>query len=263
MNLAVNQHHLVDALRLIGLTPGAVVLVHSSLSRLGQVKGGAGTVVDALLEAVGQDGTVLFPTLTGTEQDGPAQPPVMDVRRTPCWTGAIPEAARQRPDAVRSWHPTHSVTALGADADRWTAGHEQSATPCDEESPYHRLIQEDGLILLLGGVTQQSNTTLHCLEELAGVPYHLQPDVTVGAVVDEAGNRHVIRNRLHQWGWARHFMKVDALLDAVRGRNMGAVGNSQSQLIRARNLAEVVLPRLEADPLFLLSDEARRVFSTR
>lgn len=56
-----------DARRL-GLGPGAVALVHSSLSRLGHVVGGAEAVVDALLEAVSPGGTVLFPTLTGSQR---------------------------------------------------------------------------------------------------------------------------------------------------------------------------------------------------
>src|SRR5215210_5495176 len=90
---------LADDLRRLGLGEGAVVLVHSSLSRLGNVKGGADAVVDSLLTAVGPTGTVLFPTLTGTEHDGPDAPPVVDVRSTPCWTGRIPETARHRKGA--------------------------------------------------------------------------------------------------------------------------------------------------------------------
>ncbi|HEX2185190.1 MAG TPA: AAC(3) family N-acetyltransferase [Chloroflexota bacterium] len=159
----------------LGLRAGDTVLVHASLSRLGHVVGGAEAVIDTLLDVVGAAGTVLFPTLTGSEHDGLDRPPGMDVRVTPCWTGRIPETARQRPGAQRSLHPTHSVAALGAAAEAYARGHEGGASPCDEQSPYSRLIGEAGLILLLGGVTQQSNTTLHCLEELAGVPYTSSP----------------------------------------------------------------------------------------
>src|SRR3954447_21221118 len=87
---------LSDDLRHLGLGEGAVVLVHSSLSRLGNVKGGADAVVDSLLAAVGPAGTLLFPTLPGPERDGPDAPPMVDVRSTPCWTGRIPETARRR-----------------------------------------------------------------------------------------------------------------------------------------------------------------------
>jgi len=244
----------------LGLGEGAVVLVHSSLSRLGNVKGGADAVVDSLLAAVGSSGTVLFPTLTGTERDGPAAPPVVDVRSTPCWTGRIPETARRRTGARRSLHPTHSITALGADADRYASGHDGSETPCDTHSPYYRLIADGGLILLMGGVTQDSNTTLHCLEELAEVPYHLQSEATDGIVVDAEGGRHIVRNRLHLWRWDREFTKVDAPLEAAGAMRFGHIGRATARLIDARQLADVILPYLQQDQLYLLSEGARQEF---
>src|SRR5690348_12498797 len=100
----VTSAELAADLRHLGLAPGMTVLVHSSLSRLGHVVGGAEAVVDALVTAVAPGGTVLFPTLTGSERDGPDCPPQMDVRRTACWTGRIPECARQRSEARRSLH---------------------------------------------------------------------------------------------------------------------------------------------------------------
>jgi aminoglycoside 3-N-acetyltransferase len=244
---------LTHDLRELGLREGDSVLVHSSLSELGNVDGAADAVIDALLAVVGPQGTVLLPTLTGTERDGPDAPPVMDVRQTPCWTGRIPETARRRPGAIRSLHPTHSVTALGANAGRWTTGHEKGTSPCDRSSPYHRLIEEGGSILLLGGVSHQSNTTLHCLEELAGVPYHLQRQPTDGFVTDAAGQRRVVRNRLHQWGHPRDFGRIEEPLLVAGAQRLGQVGDSVSRLIDARGMAEVVLSRLREDPGYLLA----------
>ena len=68
------RESLSAGLRSLGLEPGTVVLVHSSLSRLGNVRGGADTVVDVLLDAVSPGGTVLFPALTGSVDDGPDRP---------------------------------------------------------------------------------------------------------------------------------------------------------------------------------------------
>lgn len=257
----ITQARLVADLRALGLGEGDVVLVHSSLSGLGWVVGGADTVVDALLESVGETGTVLFPTLTGTEQDGPEYPPVIELATTPCWTGTIPETARQRPDAVRSIHPTHSVSAIGARAVEYTTGHEASRTPCDGHSPYVRLMEEGGKILLLGGVTHESNTSLHALEEMADVPYHLQDDETGGAVVLADGRRVVVRNRLHLWRWDRHFEKVRDPLDRAGVAVSGPVGASTSTLVSATGLHDVVLPLLGNDRLFLLARDAREEFS--
>lgn len=257
---ALTRAALVTSLQHIGIESGDTIVVHSSLSGLGCVEGGADTVIDALLEAVGSGGTVLFPTLTGSERDGPQHPPMMDVARTPCWTGRIPETARQRPKARRSLHPTHSVVAIGAAAAAFTAGHETGNSPCDVQSPWHRLIAENGHILLLGGVTQQSNTMLHALEEQADVPYHLQPDATEGVVIGPDGRRHTVRNRLHQWGNARHFARLDAILLEEGAMRYGQVGTSQACLISAAKLASIVLPILRRDPLHLLTDAARTAF---
>ena len=243
----------------LGLPAGAAVLVHSSLSRIGNVEGGAEAAIDGLLDAVGPAGTVLFPTLTGSPGDSPLRPPILDVLATPCWTGRIPETARQSGRGARSLHPTHSIYGIGASVLTYTTGHETTKSPCDGRSPYFRLISNDGWILLLGA-TQSSSTTLHCLEELARVPYHLQDEPADGVVVDARGDRHVVRNHFHLWRWKRDFDKIDEPLRAEGGLIEGKVGNAECHLMRAGDLSEVVLARLRTDPLYLLADDVREEF---
>src|SRR3979411_1950686 len=48
-----------------GVANGALVIVHSSLSRLGWVVGGAQSVVMALVDVVGVEGTIVMPAQTG------------------------------------------------------------------------------------------------------------------------------------------------------------------------------------------------------
>src|SRR5690606_33797168 len=261
--LVTNRTQLSQEFHELGLRDGDVVLVHSSLSGLGWVDGGADAVVEALLDAVGSLGTVLFPTLTGSERDGPDHPPVINLAVTPCWTGAIPDASRRHPGAVRSIHPTHSVTAIGARAAEFASGHEESRTPCDGRSPYARLIDTGGMILLLGGVTHDSNTTLHALEEVSRVPYHLQERETDGIVRLPDGGEVVVRNRLHLWGWERDFPKVGPLLRDAGVERHGQVGASGATLLSASGLRDTILPLLEQDPLFLLSSRARAAFLRR
>lgn len=242
----------------LGLDRFSAVLVHSSFKGLGLSDAQPSDVVNALAEAAGGQTSVLFPTLTYSADDGPTNPPRMDVLRTPCRTGAIPEASRTATGAVRSWHPTHSVTAVGGRAPQhWTQGHEAGSSPCDESSPYARLIREHGAILLLGGVTHDSNTTLHCLEELAGVAYHLQPELTTASVVDSSGVEHTVNNRLHQWGWERDFCVVEPLLTSRGAQENFRIGASRAALIDATAMAELLLDVLRRDPLYLLTSEAR------
>lgn len=248
-------------LRDLGLMAGDVVLVHSSMRGLGHVEGGPGVVIDALLTVVGDEGTILFPTLTGSKNDGPEHPPSIDRVSTPCapWVGIMPETARQRADAVRSIHPTHSVTALGANRESWTQGHERGASPCDRASPYYRLMELGGKILLLGGVTHESNTSLHCIEEIAGVPYHLQPEFTDGRVSLPNGERVVVPNRLHLWqnryselDLERDFTLAVAPLIAAGAQRSHRIGRTESTLIDAGAMRDVLIPLLQRGPLFLL-----------
>ena len=139
----------------LGVQPGMTLLVHSSLSALGWVSGGALAVVLALREALGPAGTLVMPTHSGDLTD-PADwrnPPVPEVwwpiiRETmppfdPTLTptrgmGAIPDCFRAGRDVLRSGHPQGSFAAQGRWAVRITAGHELTSDFGDR-SPLARL----------------------------------------------------------------------------------------------------------------------------
>lgn len=248
----VGRDILLRDLERIGIRPGMDLLVHSSLSAIGYVPGGADTVIGALLEQVDAErGTVLVPTLTGTIRDGPDHPPNFDQARSVCWTGIIPETFRRRPDALRSLHPTHSAAAIGRRAEFYTAGHENCFTPCGEGSPYLKLSEEGGSILLLG-VTLQSNTMFHAIEELRKLEYHLQREPTVCRMV--AGTGEIVRREmmLHDWGTTRNFQALHQELLDSGIMQTGRVGLAESFLIDARRLVEYTLAKLQQDRAALI-----------
>jgi aminoglycoside 3-N-acetyltransferase len=242
---------ILRGLRALGLAPGDAVLVHSSLSSLGYVEGGADTVIDALLVAVAPDGTVLVPTLTGSEALDADHPPVYDPDETPCWTGRIPETFRLRPDAVRSLHPTHSVAAIGTRARELTAGHEHSITPCGPASPYGRLAASGGYVLLLG-VGHEVNTTFHLVEEIVGVPYHMQPGL-VAAQVIEQGSARTIHLMLHRYGSPRAFGRLEPALRERGIQREGQIGQAHARLIDAGRMVELACQALRQDSGILLA----------
>jgi aminoglycoside 3-N-acetyltransferase len=241
---------IVASLRDLGVGPGDKLLVHSSLSSFGYVEGGAEAVIDALIEAVSPGGTVLVPTLTGDETLSPANPPVFDPASTACWTGTIPEVFRERSDAVRSLHPTHSVAAIGPDALRLTEDHIDSVTPCDELSPYGKLARCADAYILLVGVDHQVSTTYHHVEEVAGVDYHMQEGPALAVIVTGAGRvtRHVL---LHKYGTPRDFGVLEPLL-AERGvQRETRIGEAEVRLIGVKGMVEIALRCLRANPRFL------------
>ncbi|MFI1720275.1 aminoglycoside N(3)-acetyltransferase [Streptomyces sp. NPDC020489] len=162
----VTRGTLAADLRELGVQDGETLLVHSSLKSLGWVCGGPVAVVQALLDALGPNGTLVVPTQTGDLSDPAlwANPPVpeewWDTIRTamppydPLLTpsrgvGVLPETVRTWPGALRSAHPQTSFAALGPRAAQVLDGH---ATDCrlGERSPLARLEALPARVLLLG-----------------------------------------------------------------------------------------------------------------
>ncbi|MEO6143203.1 MAG: AAC(3) family N-acetyltransferase [Dermatophilaceae bacterium] len=251
--LTIDREEIVTGLKIIGLQAGDHVLVHSSLSSLGSVVGGAATVVQALLDVVTTSGTVLAPTLTGNAEIGCQSEVFFDEARTQSWTGAIAEAVRTWPGAMRSLHPTHSVAAIGAGAERLTRGHLDCLTPCGEGSPYSHVAQEPHGMILLLGCDHESNTTLHHVEELAGVPYHLQ-NTPVHAVICADGQVHRRTFFAHQYGAARRFAAIEALLLERGLQTQGEIGQATARLLPSGPSVRMALDLLRAAPDFFLGE---------
>lgn len=246
----ISQTDITSKLHKLGLPAGANVLVHSSLSSFGQVEGGADAVIDALLDAIGPDGTLLVPTLTGTALHSAGRPPVFDPLHSPTWTGLIPETLRKRPAAVRSIHPTHSVAAIGPAAHDLTCDHINSLTPCDALSPYGKLANLDTGYVLLLGVNHEANTLFHAVEEAVGVAYHMQPGLArCTLVIDtEKQYRHYM---LHSWMTTRRFMVMDPIFTERGIQTTLHIGTAKARLVNARAMFSLIQQALRADPQLL------------
>ena len=166
-------------LRTLGVTPGDVLVVHTSLSAMGWVVGGAQAVVEALLDAVGPKGTVTMPAHSAdwSEPSNWEHPPVpadwWPVIRAECPAfdpaltqprdmGAVADTLLRHPRAVRSVHPMVSHTAVGPHAEQITANHVLT-DGFGDGSPIARLYDLDAKVLLLG-VGHANNTSLHLAE---------------------------------------------------------------------------------------------------
>lgn len=246
------KQDLIQDFKALGLKEADTVLLHSSMKSIGRVERGADDVIDALLNVLGEEGTLMVPSLTGKMEDSPINPPKFDVLASPCWTGTIPETARKRPEAKRSLHPTHSVSAIGSKKYVITEGHEFSKTPCDNTSPYYKNANFGGFILFMG-VAQESNTTIHTCEELAKVPYHLQKEITHMVITGFNGEKINVSNYLHDWEKPEtDFNKLDELFKSKSIMKLGTVGNSIVRLVNAKDMLDFTVDLLQKDPLFLL-----------
>ena len=243
---------LVMDLLALGVRPGGVLLVHSSLRSLGPLPGRAETVIQALLEALGPSGTLLMPALS--YDDVGAQSPFFDVKNTPSCVGALPEYFRTRPGTVRSVHPTHSVCALGAQAEELLGRHHLSTTPCGPESPFALLPGVGGQILFLG-CGLRPNTSMHAIEERV-VPPYLYGEVIEHRVTLVNGDQCQMQVRSHNFrGWIQRYDRVDGIL-ASPDLRQGHVLQAHCHLIESTGLWQTALEKLQVDPTYFV-DRAR------
>ena len=129
--MAITRTRIADDLRSLGVRRGDLLMIHSSLRSLGAVDGGAPTVVDALLEVLGTEGTLVGPAFTFASASSPDF--VFDPGATPSEMGAVAEEIRCRPGAMRSTHALHSLSAVGPYAD--TIIRSGDASAWDRASP--------------------------------------------------------------------------------------------------------------------------------
>ena len=181
----VLKQDILDALAKAGVSRGQAIMVHTSLSSLGFVCGGAQVVIEALLESVGPEGTIMMPTQSWKNLDPAAgvhwqEPeqwwqlirdnwPAYDKDITPTNSmGAVAEMFRKWPGTLRSDHPARSVAANGKFAQYLTEHHDLSNIFGDG-SPIGRLYELGGYVLLIG-VGYDKNTSLHLADARAQYP---------------------------------------------------------------------------------------------
>lgn len=246
----VTSDALTRDLEALGVNKASALLVHSSLSSLGYVVGGPRAVLDALLATIGPDGTLVLPSHSWeTSGRGDFS---FDVRHTPSCVGAISEAFRRMPGVVRSLHPTHSVAATGPKAEWVTRGHEFAATPCGLDTPYSKLIDARGQILLLG-TTLDQNTMFHTVEALAQLPYLMRSEDESFTVTDARGMTRSMCFRRHARGPDRRFSAMQDILMYSGVMRTGRVGASTSLLMECAPMVQVLLDRLRATPDLLIN----------
>jgi len=230
----------------LGIRPGGIVLVHSSLRSLG-ARHEPEMVVQALLAALGEQGTLLMPALS-YQSVGPNQP-IFDARRTPSCVGGLTEYFRTRAGTIRSLHPTHSVSGVGARAAEVLAGHEQDETPCGPHSPFARLPELKGQILFLG-CGLRPNTSMHAIEEHVEPPYLYGP-VYDYTIVRPDNSEIAMRVRSHNFaGWAQRYDRIANVM--VAGLTSGPLLQATGHLLEAAVMWPAALAQLRHDPLYFV-----------
>jgi aminoglycoside 3-N-acetyltransferase len=228
---------------------GKPAIVHASLKAFGVIQGGAETVLQALLAAVG--GLVMpaftYKTMIIPEVGPPnngltygsykdlnrmAEPFFADMPVDPLM-GVLPETLRHSPGAHRTAHPILSFTGVNASA----ALHTQ--TIYNPFAPIGVLADQDGWVLLLG-VDHTVDTSIHYAEKLAGRRQFVRWALSKNRVVQCYGFP----------GCSEGFNDITP--DIQEDTRTVEIGESSIDAVPLKRLFQAVEARLNKDPLALL-----------
>ena len=184
-------------LKKTGLKKGDSVIVHSSLSRIGFLQNGADTLIDAFLEVIGKGGLLVMPAFSALNYDESKKMYVFDVKKTPAYTGTVPETLRKRKNVFRSISPTHSLIAYGKKAKWFAEGHEKCDNPYGKEGTFYKLMELDAKIFLIG-VDQLANSSIHIVEDsFKKFPFKVWTEKSKVLVILQNGSQKTIYARWH------------------------------------------------------------------
>ena len=175
----IDKPAILAALERLGVRKGDMLLVHSSLSACGRIVGGAQTIIEAIIEAVGPDGNFFVPTfqrsecyLNGINKRWDHRPSDSRDRASEAvrWVGTLPlEFMRLYPDAPRGVHLSHSWAGWGKRAAEVLSRQTEDEPPFSDNSCPLVVKDLGGKILLFGSPVGHTSF-VHCFETHYNLP---------------------------------------------------------------------------------------------
>ncbi len=233
-----------EMLRGLGVRAGDILCVHSSFDQFLGFRGNVGDALQALKDSVGPEGGILMPTqpFTSTAIEYVRTHPVTDLARAPSLMGLMTELLRRTRGAVRSINPTHPLAAWGDKGIRLVGDDWEARTPCGQGTAYHRLLEADGKILMLG-TGLQPMTFYHCVEELIEPVMPVSPftaEVFTLQTKDAKGNLYTSRMRLFEPRLSAN-RRMSLLVPELKARGFwkeARVGRLECILLRSTEVLE-------------------------
>lgn len=246
------KEDLLKHMKTLKIDKKGTLLVHSSYKSIGDVEGGAETVLDALMEYM-QDGLLLLPTHTWEDVVGDGAK--FEVENSPSCVGILPELFRKRKGVVRSLYPTHSLAAIGQGAMDFLKDDHLFDTPCNRGSSYGKLLDAGAQIMLLG-VDHRTNTFIHGVEEWVNIPGRITDSHEQLFTILPDGSELPIPSRRHYGDhWSLYFPKVDVVLEEEGAVHKGEFGDAETRICDSEILTRVLFGMLSLNPLLFSDDE--------
>jgi aminoglycoside 3-N-acetyltransferase len=253
----VIKQDILDALEKIGIKNGQSIIVHTSMKNFGFVCGGPQIIIEALIESVGDDGTIMMPTQTwknldpsyGVHWEEPKEWwdiirsnwPGYDKDITPTNSmGAVAEMFRRWPGTIRSDHPVRSFASWGKNANYLVNNHNLSDI-FGETSPVAKLYDLDGYVLLLG-TGYDKNTSMHLADARANYPSK-QIEENSCAILKDGKREWVTYSTLYVDG--EDFIDIGNEFEKNYEVRKIKIGNANVRFMRQRDIVDFAVKWIE------------------
>ncbi len=247
----VSYRDVTAGFRKLDIPQNVPVIVHASLSKIGEIRGGSETVLGALLANYQ---SIMMPSFTFKTMIIPEAGPenngiqygngknlnqmaefYLDTMPADKLMGILPETLRQHPQAIRSVHPILSFVGIGVE--------EAIETQTLEEpfAPILHIKEQEGWVILIG-VDHTVNTSIHAAEILSGRKTFTRWALTTRGVY-ECPNYP---------GCSDGFNQIQTMINGVS--QTAQIGNAVIHAIPLRTLVNTVINAIHEDPLALLCE---------
>ncbi len=262
------KNTLVEDFMKLGIKKGDLLFVHSSLSSIGWVVGKHITVIQALQETVGEEGTICMPAYSTDFTDpfywqNPPIPeewhqvyrenlPAFDPLFTPSrGLGVTAESFRQFPGVLRSNHPTISVTAWGKHAEKIISEHSLDI-PFGKRTPFEMMYKLDAKVLFIG-TDYETNSSFHLAEALSGVI----PTIKQGS--------RIFVDRVSTWveyqdidsNVCDYFTKIGETFEKEYDVQKGLIGQAKSRLFSQREIVDYTVSWIQNNVDLIQSEKSK------
>jgi aminoglycoside 3-N-acetyltransferase len=244
MKKELTKEYFIEEFKKLGLQSGDFLLVHSAVEGISLAE--SMNCFNALLETVGPEGTVAFPTFNFAFCNGST----FDYKRTPSQMGMLTEMARRNPKASRILHPIYSFALFGKQA-KELSEKINNISSFGDDSLFGEIRRQNAKILLIQLPFNKSMTFLHHIEEMVGVDYRFLKNFE-GDIIDYKGNK---KRAVYQMLVRNIEMGVETYVDEIQKRledlgliKMSFIEDWPLRLMKAQEIFNAVSTIMKSEP---------------
>ena len=254
-NNTIFYKDIVNALKKSEIEKGDTIFVHVNLGAFGKL----GTIIDrsdfanlyieAFLEVIGQDGTIVTPTYTYSFCDGE----IYDPDTTPSKVGLFSDEFRKRLDSYRSVNPIFSVSAIGKKAKNLTTNLSKSCF--GNGSIFDKLQEMDNSKYVVVGVGYFICSQVHYIEQCMNVPYRYVKNFYGIIKIKDKTYEDVCEFYVRHLDWDvnTNFDKIEQHLIDKELMKKIPLGQDFISTVKIRNICDEGAAMLKKDPNYFLT----------